>query len=307
MNSIAKAAIAVLLVAGGVAAWAEVTFTDEGTAVAIPPATGSKHVKSVESRRVENDRGAQRRRGPYLDPLLVEGSTEGFLPRIGPDGRKPATVYAAAVPNVNGRIIGVVVTGFGLRDAVLRQALKALKTPVSLGFSPYGDKLDKATRAARERGHETFLVLPTGGNRHEETDSGPAALVTGLAAAETTRRLHWSMARFGGYVGIFSPSSTKPLNVAGELVQRGLLHLSPDSRFVRSGGKLLRIPRSGLTPENLAKALTRARKTAEKAKTILVLPALPAAIDGLAKWIGVSAAAATPVHAAPASAIMVQP
>src|SRR4029077_1070172 len=96
------------------------------------------------------------------DPRLVERSDFGPLPRIGPDGARPAQVYARPAPSLaKGRPrIALVIGGLGLNDQATTRAITKLPGEVSLAFAPYGANLKVQAAKAREAGHEILLQMP---------------------------------------------------------------------------------------------------------------------------------------------------
>ncbi|MBV8663305.1 MAG: divergent polysaccharide deacetylase family protein, partial [Hyphomicrobiales bacterium] len=86
------------------------------------------------------------RLAPAPDPRLVEASRYGLLPRIGPDGARPANVYARPIA-VSARMkpgsprIALLIGGLGLNAEGTTQAIAGLPADVTLGFAPYGGDL----------------------------------------------------------------------------------------------------------------------------------------------------------------------
>jgi polysaccharide deacetylase 2 family uncharacterized protein YibQ len=143
--------------------------------------------------------------------------------------------YAARAPAAEGRpVLAIVIDDLGLQPKRLAQ-IAMLPGPLTFAFLPYGVELNAQVETARARGHEVIVHLPMEPLHHE--DPGPNALVTGLERGEFDRRLHWSLGRFGGYVGVNNHMGSKYTRdalamapVITELKTRGLLFL--DSRTV---------------------------------------------------------------------------
>lgn len=171
------------------------------------------------------------RLAPVPDPLLVEQTTIGPLPRIAEDGAQSFRLYAHPAPQAGGRPrIAIVITSMGLRETPTRLAIERLPPQISLAFTPYGERLQDWVAEARLQGHEALLELPTEPYDYPENDPGPHALLTGLSAEENTARLEWLLSRFSGYVGVvnfigakFSTSETALGPVMAELKGRGLM------------------------------------------------------------------------------------
>lgn len=168
---------------------------------------------------------------PVPDPMLVEQTVIGPLPRIAEDGARAWHVYAHPAPPANGRPrIAVVISGMGLSEVPTRLAVQRLPAPVSLAFTPYGEALQEWVAQARASGHEVLLELPMEPYDYPENDPGPHALLTNLSAEENTDRLKWLLSRFSGYAGVinffggkFSTAETALGPVMAELKGRGLM------------------------------------------------------------------------------------
>ncbi len=173
-----------------------------------------------------------------LDPRLNDG-----LPRIAPDGKRPLDAYARPfIPRSPGEAalprIALVVGGLGISNQTTQDAVSKLPGPVSLAFAPYGPDLEARTAKARESGHEILLHLPLEPFDYPENDPGPQTLLSTLPAEQNIERLHWSMSRFTGYIGLltymggkFTASDTALQPVMQEMTRRGLL-------FVDEGGNV---------------------------------------------------------------------
>ncbi len=134
------------------------------------------------------------------DPLLIEASASGPLPRIGRDGRRPALAYAAAPALADGRPrIAILIGGMGLDRAATAEAATQLLPAVTFGFAPYGEDLDQQAAKVRAAGHEIVLQMPM-----EDFGRGerPFPHMLKVDDAENLDRLHWLMGRFAGYAGV---------------------------------------------------------------------------------------------------------
>jgi uncharacterized protein len=211
---------------------------------------------------------------PAPDRRLIEKGRYGPLPRVGPDGARPADVYArpivTAFGKANGPRIVLVVGGMGLAQSATANAIDMLPPAVTLAFAPYGDDLAADAARAREAGHEIILQLPMEPIDYPRVNPGPHVLVTSRSAAENIDDLHWLMSRFSGYVGVanflggkFTAEDAAMTPILQEIATRGLFYFDDASA-----------PRSV--------ALARAadvKLTAVKADLVLDAVARPEAID----------------------------
>jgi polysaccharide deacetylase 2 family uncharacterized protein YibQ len=136
------------------------------------------------------------------DPLLIENSAKGPLPRIADDGRKPMTVYAAPAPAGAKFKIAIVVNGLGQSASASKTALDSLPSGITLGFVPYAADAQNWVAKARERGHEVLLQIPMEPLDFPESDLGPQTLRAGQDEEANIQRLSWAMSRFTGYAGV---------------------------------------------------------------------------------------------------------
>jgi polysaccharide deacetylase 2 family uncharacterized protein YibQ len=147
------------------------------------------------------------RLGPAPDPRLVEKSRYGLLPRIGPDGARPADIYARP-PLISPKLkagaprIAIFIGGMGVSRAATQEAIEKLPGAVTLAFAPYGSELEAQVLRARESGHEIVLQLPMEPFASGEDDPGPHTLRTDRSPEAIVDDLHWLMTRFPGYAGM---------------------------------------------------------------------------------------------------------
>src|SRR5690606_30237996 len=84
-------------------------------------------------------------RTPTLDPALTETSKYGALPKIAPDGRRPAEMFAStSVAEAEDKRpkIAIMIGGLGVSREQTSRVLEKLPRMVTLGFTPYGDNLE---------------------------------------------------------------------------------------------------------------------------------------------------------------------
>ncbi|MGQ0486413.1 MAG: divergent polysaccharide deacetylase family protein [Hyphomicrobiales bacterium] len=167
---------------------------------------------------------------------LVEITSQGQLPRIGPGGKRPSEAYARTTPmgvlNSGRPKIAILLGGMGLNAKLTQQAIADLPGDVSFAFAPYGKDLQHQVDKARAQGHEVMLQLPMEPVGYPAKNPGPRTLLADAGDDENREALHWHMSRFAGYVGITNfmggrfltvPKSLKP--VLAEMKKRGLVFL----------------------------------------------------------------------------------
>jgi polysaccharide deacetylase 2 family uncharacterized protein YibQ len=186
------------------------------------------------------------------DPALLEASATypgGMLPRIGPDGRMPMTMYAAHAepPDARPRV-ALLLAGIGLSETDSLEAIHNTPAAVSLAISPYAFHPERLLAEARVAGHETLVSLPLEPDRYPIDDSGNRSLLTGNAPGVNAQRLEWALTRFAGYVG-----ATGALNgMRGERFGSAPELMAPVLRELASRGLLYVDPRPGAAPPPFA-------------------------------------------------------
>ena len=201
---------------------------------------------------------------PAPDNRLVERSRYGLLPKLGPDGATPAKIYARPLgPEPTTKPVGriaLLVGGLGISQNGTADAIAKLPGPVSLAFAPYGTELERTVQRARGEGHEVFLQLPMEPFDYPDNDPGPHTLLTGPKAQDNIDRLHWSLGRFSGYVGI--------VNFLGGRLTSDESALSPLLR--EFAGRGLMVVDDGSSPRSLlASSATRAQIPAVKIDRVI--------------------------------------
>lgn len=225
---------------------------------------------------------------------LVEVTAEGLrLPRISASGWMPWIANSRRFdPSGPPARLGLLMIDVGADELLTQRAIDDLPGEVSLAFLPGTPNLPRWLRQARERGHETYLMLPV------EDPSGPAErgirpIATSVDPAENLRRLHGAMARGEGYVGFVvrspgpvSQSDATARPVLKEIADRGLavIEINPPS-----GTTVLR----GLTVE-LGMGYARSTNVLDYR---LASDSVAGALDRLVAWLGESGADRTPRHA----------
>jgi len=245
---------------------------------------------------------------PAPDRRLVERTRYGVLPRVGEDGAKPYQVYARPVSGLPGGArpaarVAVLVGGLGISQTVTADAIAKLPPAVTLAFAPYGSDLDRHVARAREDGHEVMLQVPMEPFDYPDNDPGPHTLLAGAKPQENLDRLHWTMGRVAGYVGLVNfmgarltadEAALRP--ILKEAAARGLAFLDDgsSSRSVVRGAAakagapaaqadlvLDGVPRA----EAIDRELARLEETARQRGFALgAASALPLTVERLARW-----------------------
>jgi uncharacterized protein len=96
-------------------------------------------------------------------------------------------------------LVAIVIDDVGLDRPRSKRAWE-LPGPLTLSFLPYAKDLAEQARAARARGHELMLHLPTEPNGR--SDPGPNALLVSLSDAELRQRTKTALDSFEGYAGV---------------------------------------------------------------------------------------------------------
>jgi polysaccharide deacetylase 2 family uncharacterized protein YibQ len=254
------------------------------------------------------DKGADKGAGkPVTDQRFMEASKSGPIPRIAPDGTRPADAFAQPVKALadrpNAPRVAVVVTGLGISALGTNDALTKLPGPVTFGFAPYGADLERLAARARDGGHEVLLQVPMEPFDYPDNDPGPQTLLTSLNPSQNLERLHWLMSRMQGYVGIanymggrFTASDAALAPVLREAAKRGLIYVEDGSSPRSLAGQIagasnLSFAKSDLTLDavpaagEIDRALGRLEKTArERGFAVGMATALPASIERIAIW-----------------------
>ncbi|MGN6098302.1 MAG: divergent polysaccharide deacetylase family protein [Bosea sp. (in: a-proteobacteria)] len=255
---------------------------------------------------VPDDAGAVRL-APAPDTRLVERTRYGLLPKTGPDGATPARIYARPLgpePTTKpaGRI-ALVVGGLGISQSGTADAISRLPPQVSLAFAPYGSELERTVQRARSEGHEAFLQLPMEPFDYPDNDPGPHTLLSGPKASDNLDKLHWSLGRFTGYVGVINflggrltADETALSPILRDLAGRGLMVVddgsSARSQFAAAASRAqipsLKVDRTIDTvtrAEAIDKELAGLEATArERGIVVASASALPVSIERIARW-----------------------
>ena len=258
---------------------------------------------------------------------LLETSRHGAIPRIAPDGARPADIYARAAAlqsKKEGPRIAIVIGGLGISANVTRQATEKIPGPVTFAFTPYGADVEGMVASARAAGHEVLLQIPMEPFDYPDNDPGPQTLLTTLSLDQNTDRLYWLMSRFQGYVGLanymgarFTSTETALGPVLKEVSRRGLIYVD-DGSSPRSlagqfaGANNLPFAQSEVlldavtTTAHIDRALARLEALArEHGSAVGMASALPASIERIAQWA--KAAEGRGIVLVPITAVAIKP
>ena len=263
-----------------------------------------------------------------VEQRMLENSRHGAIPRVAPDGARPAEKYARVTTPLPGQNAGprvaIVLAGLGVSANLTRQAMENLPASVTFAFPPYSYEVDRAVTLARAKGHEVLLQVPMEPFDYPDNDPGPHTLLTSLSIEQNLDRLHWLMSRFQGYVGIINymggrfVTSEQPLApVLKETAKRGLIFVDDGSvprslagqitaanslTFAKAEILLDAVP----TPTHIDQALTRLEALArERGTAVGIASVLPTSIERIAEWA--KAAQARGILLVPISAVANKP
>lgn len=242
-----------------------------------------------------------------VDPKLLETSRHGTIPKVGPDGTRPSTLYAKPRPLSAAEKgvprIAIIVGSVGISASGTADALSKLPPAVSFALAPYGTDLDKLAARARSENHEVLLQVPMEPFDFPNNDPGPQTLLAALTGDQNVDRLHWLMSRFQGYVGIINymggrfVASEQALGpVMRETGKRGLIFVDDgaSSRSIAgqiAGSQSLPFAKTDIvldavpTPVEVDRALARLEMTArDNGSAVGLATAQPATVARIAEW-----------------------
>jgi polysaccharide deacetylase 2 family uncharacterized protein YibQ len=242
-----------------------------------------------------------------IDPRLLESSRHGAVPKIAPDGARPADTYARPVKPQAGRAdaprIAIVIEGLGMSANNTAEAIAKLPPAVTYAFTPYGTDLERWVGRARSEGHEILLQVGMEPFDYPDSDPGPQTLLTSMPGENNVDRLLWFLSRSQGYVGVtslmggrFTATESAFGPVMHEIGKRGLIYFdngtSPRSvagqisgahnvAFSRADAVIDAVP----TQAEIDNALVRLEATARsRGLAVASASALPITIDRIAVW-----------------------
>lgn len=139
---------------------------------------------------------------------LLEPYADGALPMRDGDNTPFATYsrpFDAAAMAGGKPIIALVVSDLGSLRAQTEAATQ-LPADVTLAFNAYAQHSAAWLQTARNRGFESWLMLPAQPDSFPAGDGGPDALLVEQSAEEALARLKRTMARAHGYSGLMLPA-----------------------------------------------------------------------------------------------------
>ncbi len=239
-----------------------------------------------------------------IDVSLLEETRAGKLPIIAADGRQPSLFYASPV-KADEQLprIAIIITDIGRRSRQTQRAFDTLPPNVTIAFSPYGTNLDKWSNIARQKGHESLLMIPMESTNSAQNDAGPLALLAANNSRQNLNLLRSSLARTQGYVGVINHMGSRftalsdALNpILKEFENRGLLFVdSRATQFSRAASmsRALNIPtaisNSYIDDQpNQSSISTELNKLEGRARTlgaaVGIIHAYPISINAITEW-----------------------
>ena len=295
--------------------------TGNGAPVSIPvpeaqgkvepaPPSGTKTITIIDGstgKRQEVAIPAPRDARTPSEQRLLETTAHGAVPRIGPDGVRPAEAYARALAPAQARKTGpriaIVLGGLGVSAGVTRQVIEKLPGPVTLAFLPYASDVESLVSDARAGGHEVLLQAPMEPFDYPDNDPGPQTLLTTLGANQNLDRLMWLMSRFQGYVGVanymgarFTSTEAALAPMLKEIARRGLIYVDDGSSPRSLAGQIaaannVLYAKAEVTidtvpaPAHIDRALAKLEALArQQGSAVGYASPLPASIERIAQW-----------------------
>ncbi len=124
------------------------------------------------------------------------------LPRIAPDGRTPADVYARPFINPGNKpVVAIVVGGLGINATHTKSAIDELPPEVTLSFAPDATSLQTWINRARAAGHEVLIETPMEAYDYGRMKMHPLTLLADAGEAANRSRLDRVLGRSTGYFG----------------------------------------------------------------------------------------------------------
>lgn len=212
----------------------EETLTDDGNVVRkyMPGTRDGTGPLIIEANRI----GQDPRSAAFPNEDLLEETSDGKIPIIGLDGRRPMDQYARPWSGARGTRIAIVVGGLGLSQTGTQRAIRELPGEVTLAFAASGNSLARWMQEARRNGHEILLQMPLEPFDYPQNDPGPYTLRTDLGEAQNLAELHRAMAQITNYTGIVNFMGGRFLSdadalepVIRDVSNRGLLFLDDGS------------------------------------------------------------------------------
>lgn len=248
---------------------------------------------------------------------LFSPGPNGLLPRIAPDGRVPAQVYARPFRSNGKPMVSLVVGGLGLNAVTTRAAIERLPAEVTLSFVPYAEGLQAWIDMARAQGHEVMIELPMEPTGYPDNDPGPYTLLGSGGADDVEAKLDWLLGRATGYFGVtnylgdrFATSDEGMGAMLAVLRQRGIAFVD-DGSMRRKPGAFTRASADRIIDEQQSPAAIMAQLNALEVAAKTRGAAMgtgfsyPVTVEAAARWT--SGLEARGLQLAPASAMTRRP
>ncbi|MEB2845187.1 divergent polysaccharide deacetylase family protein [Rhizobiales bacterium RZME27] len=210
------------------------TQTDNGQVVTTysPKQRDGNGPLIIEAQRV----GQDERVAAIPNEDLIEDTSEGRLPIVGPDGLRPMEQYARPWSGARGTRIAIVVGGLGLSQTGTQNAIRTLPGEITLAFAATGNSLPRWMQEARRKGHEILVQLPMEPFDYPGSNPGASTLVTQANVKENIANLHEAMAKITNYTGVMNYLGGRFLSdadalepVLRDIAGRGLLFIDDGS------------------------------------------------------------------------------
>lgn len=165
----------------------------------------SEEDKAIKAFIQENEGGA-----PEKEETV---SLEIRSPPVESVTSKPYQLYKKEFINTTKPNLSIIVTDLGLSRARTEELIESLPENVTLALSPYSEYLEELTTAAREKGHEVWMMLPIQTQDYPLVDSGPLTLLSDASIEQNQNRIDTLISLSTGQAG-FIPQKNHSFNIA---------------------------------------------------------------------------------------------